>query len=360
LKAIPTCFLQDRLFIFKFLKVKKENKFMPEFRQNRVTKNWVIVATERAKRPHDFLIHEELATLPEFDPKCPFCPGNEEMTPPEIYRIACDDKWSVRVVPNKFSAVVPDVELRREVKFQFFRRVAGYGFHYVIIETPIHNLTIATMSEEQVCEIFKTYLKLYRDLMSNPNINVAIIFRNNGKRAGTSLEHPHSQLIASPIVPTHIRHLLEEATRYYDDHGSCVFCDMISIEEYAGERVVYKDDDFLVIEPFASISPFETWILPRKHNACFGNISEQEACRTAKVVRLVLKQLYDKLNNPDYNYVIHSSPFKDANEEFYHWYIQILPRLTIPAGFELGSGIYITTALPEETAKFLKINQGEN
>ncbi len=332
---------------------------MPEFRQNRATKNWVIVATERAKRPHDFLIKDEAKQLPEFDPNCPFCPGNEHMTPPDVLKVEKDRKWSIRVIPNKFPALSSDVGLKRETKYQFFRKIAGYGFHYVIIESPKHNLTIATMSPKQVCEIFKVYLGLYKEFMLRQELNTVIIFRNNGKMAGTSLEHPHSQLIASPIVPTHIRHLLEEATRYYDDHGSCVFCDMIEIELYSNERVVYKDENFVVIEPFASISPFETWIMPRKHNACFGNITEEDACKIAKVVHLVLKQLYDKLNNPDYNYVIHSSPFKDANEEFYHWYIQILPRLTIPAGFELGSGIYITTALPEETAKFLKINNGE-
>ncbi len=333
---------------------------MPEFRQNRATKNWVIVATERAKRPHDFLVKEESKELPEFDPNCPFCPGNEHMTPPEVYTVEKNGKWSIRVVPNKYSALSPDIKLKRETRLQFFRKITGYGFHYVIIESPKHNLTIATMESDEVCEIFKVYLALYKNFMSHRELNTVIIFRNNGKRAGTSLEHPHSQLIATPIVPTHIRHLLEEATRYYDDHGSCVFCDMIDIELYSGERIVYQDDDFVVIEPFASISPFETWIMPRKHNACFGNITEEEACKIAKVVRLILKQLYDKLNNPDYNYVIHSSPFKDANEEFYHWYIQILPRLTIPAGFELGSGVYITTALPEETAKFLKINNGGN
>ncbi len=332
---------------------------MPEFRQNRATKNWVIVATERAKRPHDFFVKEDVKQLPEFDPDCPFCPGNENMTPPSVLTVEGDGKWNIRVIPNKYPALVPDVELKRETKFQFLRKITGYGFHYVIIESPKHNLTIATMGIDDVCEVFKVYLKLYKDFMSYSGINTVIIFRNNGKRAGTSLEHPHSQLIASPIVPTHIRHLLEEATRYYDDHGSCVFCDMIRIEAYSGERVVYEDDDFIVIEPFASTSPFETWVMPKKHNACFANIDYEDACKTAKVVRLVLKQLYEKLNNPDYNYVIHSSPFKDANEEFYHWYIQILPRLTIPAGFELGSGIYITTALPEETAKFLKINEGK-
>jgi UDPglucose--hexose-1-phosphate uridylyltransferase len=167
------------------------------------------------------------------------------------------------------------------------------------------------------------------------------------------LAHPHSQLIATPIVPSQTRHVLEEAMRYYDDRGSCVYCDMIREECAAGQRVVLETNDFVAFEPFASRMPFETWILPKRHTASFGNISPTEAKRCARILRRVLAALCRHLGNPDYNYVFCTAPFKDKDEVFYHWHVQILPRLSTAAGFELGSGMFITSALPEETAQYL-------
>ena len=338
---------------------------MPELRQSRVTKDWVIVATDRAKRPHEFRLQRSKRELPPHDPACPFCPGNEGNTPPETFAYrdglaaANSSSWRIRVVPNKFRALASSGSFDRQSVNGFYRRMDGVGIHEVVVESPLHNVSIGTMPGSQVEEVFLAYRERYNAIWKDGRFSTVIIFRNHGVAAGTSLEHPHSQLIATPIVPTHIRRLLDEAMRYFDDHGSCVFCDTLAVERRTVERVILETENFFVYAPYASQSPFETCIVPKKHNACFGSASELETRELANVVRLVLKRMNEKLNDPDYNYVIHTAPFKDANEDYYHWSIQILPRLTTQAGFELGSGISITTAVPEESAKFLREENGK-
>jgi len=332
---------------------------MSELRQNRATKNWIIIASERARRPDDFRSPEEPRPVPEHDPSCPFCTGNESMTPPEVMAVrppgsAADGPgWSLRVVPNKFAALEPIGELTRREERDFFRTMDGFGRHEVIIESPVHNQTIGTMTGKRVEQILLAYRERYRSISRDGHFQHVTIFRNNGERAGTSLVHPHSQLIATPIVPSQTRQVLEEAMRYYDDHGSCVYCDMITEEVAAGKRIVLEDDDFVVFEPFASRIPFETWIMPRRHDASFGEISATEARKCARVLRRVLAALHRHLGDPDYNLMICTAPFKDAGEGFYHWHVELLPRLTTTAGFELGSGIFINVTLPEQTARYL-------
>ena len=332
---------------------------MSELRRNRATKEWIIVATERAKRPHQFLVKSHKEKLPSYDPTCPFCPGNEGKTPPEVYALrkkhSFPDQagWRIRVVTNKYPALDPEEKMAK-ISGKFFRTTSGVGKHEVIIETPQHNKSLATLSLKQVEEICLVYLRRYMALEKDRRFKLIIIFRNHGVTAGTSLRHPHSQLIALPLVPASIRHLLEEAMRYYDDHGSCVFCDMMGEELAVKKRIILKNERFVVFHPFASRTPFETWIVPKKHNACFGNISEDEVKSMAWVLKHVLKKIHDKLGDPDFNLIIRTAPIKDALEDYYHWYIQILPRLSTPAGFELGSGVYINSSLPEKTARFIK------
>jgi UDPglucose--hexose-1-phosphate uridylyltransferase len=235
----------------------------------------------------------------------------------------------------------------------FFLKTKGIGYHEVIIHTPWHNKSLAHLPLSQVENLCLTYRQRYLNLQKDKRIKLIIIFENHGATAGTSLVHPHSQLVALPLVPASIRHLLEEAMRYYDDHGCCVFCDMIKEELKAQKRVVAKTEDFLAFHPFASRAPFETWILPMKHNATFGSIKVKDCQKMARILKAVLENLDRSLSDPDYNLIIRTAPVKDREEDYYHWHIQILPRLTTPAGFELGSGIFINTALPEKTAGFL-------
>jgi UDPglucose--hexose-1-phosphate uridylyltransferase len=332
---------------------------MPELRQDPATKQWVIIAHERAKRPHDFIKLVPPSPLPEYKEDCPFCLGNESMTPPETmaYRKGGPPNspgWWVRVVPNKFSALVPDGSLSRREEEGLFRKMDGVGQHEVIIESPQHNQHIALMEDKQVEEILLAYRERYLALREDPRFKLIIIFKNHGRAAGTSLEHPHSQLVATPIVPLNIRHRFEKAASHFDDDGTCVYCDIIREGLRLPTRLIQETDRFVTFHPFASRAPFETWILPKEHQASFGSISMEDAKEFAWVLKTTLFKLYKGLNNPDFNYIIHTAPTKDEHEEYFHWHLQILPRLVTPAGFELGTGIFINTALPEETAAFIR------
>lgn len=331
---------------------------MPELRQDPTTKEWTIIAVERSKRPHDFIKTETLVEKPSYGEDCPFCSGNEHLSPHETlaYRSGGppdSQGWWVRVIPNKFPALSPEGSVERQ-DTGFFRRMDGVGVHEVVIESPVHNHILPLMEDRQVQEILLAYRERYLAVREDPRIKLIIIFKNQGQAAGTSLDHTHSQLVGTSVVPAKIRKKLEEAARYYDDHGRCVYCDSVEEELTVGKRIVMETESFVVLEPFASRSPFETWIVPKKHQASFGLISMEDSKSFAIILKKTLLKLYSKLNNPDYNYVIHTAPIKDEQEDYYHWHLQIIPRLTNPAGFELGSGIYINVSLPEETAQFLR------
>ena len=332
---------------------------MPELRQDPATKQWVIIARERAKRPHDFMRQSPPPPLPAYKAECPFCPGNETMTPPETlaYRkggAANGPGWWVRAVPNKYSALVPSGSLSRREEEGLFRKMDGVGQHEVIIETPEHNLYLPFMEDKQVEEVLLAYRERYLALREDPRFKLIIIFKNHGLAAGTSLEHPHSQLVATPIVPLNIRHRFEKAASHFDDDGTCVYCDILREGLRMGSRMVMETERFAVFHPFASRAPFETWILPKEHQASFGSMSMEDAKEFAKVLKTTLLKLYKGLNDPAYNYIIHTAPIKDEHEDYFHWHLQILPRLVTPAGFELGTGMFINAALPEETAAFIR------
>jgi UDPglucose--hexose-1-phosphate uridylyltransferase len=332
---------------------------MPQLRQDPTTKEWVIISTERARRPHNFKKAAPQSEKPPFKKDCPFCPGNEHMTPPETLAYRKDGQangqgWWVRVVPNKFPALLPEGSLERKEERGFFRMMDGVGAHEVVIGSPIHNQVFSLMNDFHVAEVLLAYRERYLALRQDPRIKLIIIFKNHGPGAGTSLEHTHSQIVATAVVPSNIRKKLDEATRHYDDYGRCVYCDLIEEELNDGKRVVMENEKFVVFHPFASRSPFETWIIPKEHQASFGLISIEDSKLFSKVLKETLFRLHSKLNDPDYNYVIHTAPLKDEEEDYYHWHLQIIPRLTTPAGFEMGSGIYINVSLPEETAQFLR------
>lgn len=327
---------------------------MPQFRQDITTRDWVIIATERAKRPEQFIKKQsEKAAIPEFNPECPFCPGNEHTTPPETFSIKNGDAWKVRVIPNKFAAVSPEGEPKREKK-GIFRAMPGVGIAEVIIESQKHNLTIGQFSDEEVEHILLAYQQRTLVLSRDHRLELITLFRNHGAAAGASLQHPHSQLIGTPVVPLGLRTKIEVAQSYYDDGGSCVFCDLIQEEIAAKERMVMETEHFVVFEPFASRSPFETWVLPKRHHAGFSTVTPEEIKNLAQVLNATLGKIYRGLSDPDYNYMVHSAPVDEAYADFYHWHVQILPRLTTAAGFELGSGMFINVTLPEEAAKFLR------
>ncbi len=329
---------------------------MSELRQDPITKDWVIIATDRARRPHEFRSRERCPEVSSPAKVCPFCPGNEGMTPCEVaaYRSGSKDGpgWWVRVVPNRFPALTPEATDGRSDD-PFFRFMPGVGRHEVIIETPEHNVPFPLLLDHQAEEVVLMYRDRYVALCTDRAIKAVILFKNKGEAAGTSLEHPHAQIVGTPVVPEHIRDKYAVATRYYDDTGRCIYCDLVERERKAKLRTVFESDEFVAFHPFASRSPFETWIAPKQHASSFGRISVESAKRFAFALKAVIGKLYRRLNDPDYNIVFHSAPIGDENTPYFLWHVRIIPRLTTVAGFEIGSGMYISTALPEETAAYL-------
>lgn len=323
-----------------------------QIRLNTATGEWVIYAPTRRKRPQEFC--QQPQQYPTLDHPCPFCDDGNYIEP-VIFELLNLEKtgWQTRVIPNKYPILMPCGNTER-VAQGIYLSMQGYGKHEVIIETPDHHQTPATMTVQEVAGIIETYHQRYLALMADPKTMMAIIFRNHKKEAGASQPHPHSQIIATSFVPRHRRWHEEEAQRYFDRWHRCVYCDMLAFETEEGTRVIEENDSFVAFVPYAAEVPFEVWIMPKQHKADFGNISEQEKADFASIFQSILARLYRKLDNPAYNYVINSSSRYKGEEPQLHWYCQILPRLTTPAGFELGAGISINPSMPETDAAFLR------
>ncbi|MGH9773689.1 MAG: galactose-1-phosphate uridylyltransferase [Candidatus Acidiferrales bacterium] len=329
---------------------------MPELRKDPVTGRWVIISTDRGKRPSDFVRESVVIKGTGF---CPFCPGNESKTPPEILAYGRNGTgrdtsgWSVRVVPNKFPALGIEGDLDREGE-GLFDRMNGVGAHEVIIETPDHKSTLASLPEKSVEEVLWAFRDRVLDLKNDRRFRYILIFKNHGEAAGASLEHTHSQLIALPIVPKRVREEVDSGRRYYELKERCIFCDMIKQELETEKRVILENGDFIALAPYAPRFPFETWILPRPHSSAFEYQQSPVFSSLAKLLRDLLQRLDAVLDHPAYNYVIHTSPVGEEINEHYHWHIEMMPKLTKVAGFEWGTGFYINPTPPEESARFLR------
>ena len=332
---------------------------MPELRKDPIVGRWVIISTDRAKRPTDF-VREAVRIKGGF---CPFCYGNESKTPSEIlaYRPNTNGStpqkdgtgWTVRVVPNKFPALGIEGNLNKQAE-GMFDKMNGVGAHEVIIETPDHNASLASLPPKRIEDILWAFRDRILDLKKDRRFKYILLFKNHGEAAGASLEHSHSQLIALPILPSYVVEELQGAKQYYMYKERCVFCDIIQQETDNGIRVVSENSDFLTLAPYAPRFPFETWILPRRHESAFENSSSQMFENLAKAIKLLLTKAERVLDNPPYNLVVHSSPVQDPTSEYYHWHIEFMPKLTKTAGFEWGTGFYINPTPPEEAAKFLR------
>lgn len=327
---------------------------MSELRQNLITRDWVIIAHERSQRPNQFAKKIESDRLmPPYQADCPFCPGNEHDTAEEICCLGERENWKVRAVFNKYPAVSPEKEPVRKIE-QSYRSIAGFGVHEVIIEHRLHNISPALMAISEIANIFTMYRERYRQLKRDPRIKSIVIFKNHGPKAGTSLEHPHSQIAATPIVPGQLRDRISEAMRYFDETGECLYCRTMKDEISASERIISENKHFVAFIPYAALSPFHLWIFPKRHSSSFEHISDEEIMGMAQILKTVLAKLYYGLNNPDYNYTIRSIPTDQDYADYYHWYLAIVPRVSQAAGFELGTGMFINTSLPEESAEFLR------
>ena len=328
---------------------------MSELRKDPVTGRWVIISTERRKRPADF--HRESVSI-EPDDSCPFCEGHEAMTPRELLAhrngsAPNEPGWSLRVVPNQFPVLRVEGALDRQGE-GLFDKMSGIGAHEVIIETPRHQETLATMGEGAVEQVLWAFRERVQDLRQDRRFRYIIIFKNHGTAAGASLQHGHSQLIALPIVPREVRDEIDGARAHYAAKERCVFCDIVRQETHDGRRVIAENADMVAIAPYAPRFPFETWILPKRHQSAFEDAPRHEYAALGRVLTDILRRLNRALQMPPYNLLIHSAPLHDSAGEYYHWHVEIIPTLTRVAGVEWATGFYLNPTAPEEAAQVLR------
>jgi len=329
---------------------------MPELRRDPITGRWVIIARDRATRPSDFI---RQPVVPHSGKPCPFCPGQERTTPPEVlaYRPAGgapnEGGWTLRVVPNKYPVLRVEGELNRQGE-GLYDKMNGVGAHEVVIETPDHSLTLGELSEKQIEDLLWAFRERILDLRRDTRLRYLIVFKNHGEAAGATLEHPHSQIIALPVVPKRVREEMDGCKRHFDYRERCIFCDIVQQELEDNVRVVLETDHFLAIEPYASRFPFETWIAPKRHRSHYETIEIPEVKNLAWIVRAVLRKIDKVLEKPAYNLMIHSAPVQEGAMAHYHWHIELIPKLTKVAGFEWGTGFYVNPTPPEEAARFLR------
>jgi len=332
---------------------------MPELRYNLLTRDWIIIATDRAKRPEDFA-GKPAPVADASAANCPFCPGREAKTPPEIFAFRDPGTqpntpgWQVRVTRNAFPALAPEGELTKTKTPAGFFKMNGVGAHEVIIETPEHDKVIATMEQAQVDKIFLAYKERFSSLARDPRFQSVILFKNHGRGAGTSLSHPHSQIIALPIVPDVLRNRLNTCREHTAETKCCLYCDLIKMEKSEGERIIEESANFVVFVPFAARMPFEMWVMPKFHNPNFQEITTEQCLELAAIVKKTLEKLYRAVGNPSFNYAIYSAPVKEHDVSYFHWNLKIFPRVAMAAGFEVGSGVMINTVVPEMAAKYLR------
>ncbi len=327
---------------------------MPELRRDPVVGRWVIIAVERAKRPDDF---RAAAVVPK-ERDCPFCEGSERLTPPEIGSLRSsggrnEPGWRIRVVPNKFPALMIEGDLDRRGE-GMYDLMNGVGAHEVIIETPKHVTSITDLAEEHLREVVWTYRERLLDLRRDSRMVYGLIFKNVGERAGASLEHAHSQLIVTPIVPLRVQSEIDRCKQYFEFRGRCLLCDMIKQELQSGVRLVLETQHFVAFEPFAARFPFETHIMPKRHHSHFESLEEAQSGELAGILRATMLKIEKAVNRPPYNYLIHTSPLNSPPLEHYHWHFEIIPRITRVAGFEWGTGFYINPVPPEHAAQYLR------
>jgi UDPglucose--hexose-1-phosphate uridylyltransferase len=327
---------------------------MPELRKDPISGRWVIISSDRGKRPADFQ-DQRTKKRGGF---CPFCAGNERSTPAEVlaYReigAANQSGWRLRVVPNKFPALLIEGDLNKQGE-GIFDKMNGVGAHEVFIESPDHDATLANLPLSAVEEVLWSYRDRMEDLKKDRRFQYALIFKNEGLPAGATLEHTHSQLIALPIVPIQVQEELDGCRRHYDLKERCIYCDIIRQELQTRTRVVNETSLFVALAPYAPRFPFETWILPKRHLSCYSCTKREDFKDLAALLQDTLRRIDRALSYPPYNYVIHTSPFRDEVNEYYHWHIELMPKLTNVAGFEWGTGFYLNPTPPEEAAKFLR------
>lgn len=330
---------------------------MSIYRKNLITNDFVIFAPGRSKRPRDHQEEEtdnleEFETRPAYRESCPFCKGNEHQDDKEEYRLEKDGEWMVRILRNKYASVERDIELTKNVSHMKVE-MSGFGVHDVVIDHPAHNTTLATMTRNEIRLLLQAYLERYRQIADNKYIKYIVIFKNWGATAGGSLQHPHSQIYGLPVIPFETRVRLGEVEKYYEFNHICLMCDLIAQEKKEEERIVYENDHFISWIPYAALSPFHLWIVPKKCGPSFLETSPQELNGLADMFKVVFYKLYHKLRNPDFNYVFQSLTRYDWDQKAFHWYISVIPQVKKRGGIEYAGGLFVNSMMPEDSAREL-------
>jgi len=340
----------------------KKIKFPSELRFDLISKDWVVIATGRARRPETFKREKrKREEVPRAT--CPFCQIGKQETPTLIYSrgkkipFKTGDKipkdWTTIVVPNKFPAFLPSPKLDKRIEGNLYQIMNAVGFHEVVV-TQDHKKHLAQFSLNQVKEMMDVYHERYLELMKEKFVNYVSIFHNHGAEAGASVAHPHSQIITTPLIDTDLRKALLNSKRYFKRHRKCVYCLMNDWERKSRKRIVFENKDFLVICPFASKAAFEVIISPKKHLSYFERATEKEKRHLSEAFKVALNKLYKALNNPAYNFYLHTAPCDGKEYNYYHWHWTILPKTAIWAGFEIGTRMEISTIEPEKAAEYLR------
>lgn len=332
---------------------------MSELRKDPVSKRWVIFSPEREHRPNDYEKKDQECTqhIEEDISNCPFCEGKEKISGDEILayektpgREPNSPGWWIRVLENKYPALKNEPKLGKK-GIGIYDKMNGVGKHEIIVETPKHYKCLSELEDYEIEKVIWAYRDRCLEISEDPNMQHILIFKNYGREAGASLEHSHSQLIATPVIPKKVETELIGAKEYYNFRDRCVFCDIVTQELADEERIIEENDTYIAFVYFAGRFPYETWILPKEHMSSFQNVNKKQIKDLAKIMKNTLERIKKVLGNPHYNFVIHSLPLREKETHYYHWHIEIMPKLTKVAGFEWGTGFYINPALPERAAK---------
>lgn len=337
---------------------------MPELRRDPVVGYWTIISTERSRRPVEYRRMQDAK-----EHECPFCEGRESQTTPEVYAVrkkpgANSKGWDVRVILSKMPVLSQDAELDAYGQ-GLYDLMEGTGRHEVIIESPEHKNDLDDLPQAQIERVVETYIARINEMEKDPRFKYGLLFKNHGLIFGSAqniVRHSRSQLIATPIIPKRVKEEITSAKKYFERHDRCVFCDILRQEIAEGARLVAQNKSFFAFCPFAARNPFEIWILPKKHSADFGKTAPADIPDFAKLMKECLARLRALLNDPPFNFILHTAPYRHGRKEGYwrtiendyHWYLQIMPRLTHDAGFEWGTGIHINPTPPEDAAMLLR------
>ena len=341
----------------------KRAKFPSELRFDLVSKDWVVIATGRARRPETFK-KEKREVMEESKETCPFCHIEIQEEPTLIFvkgkkvdysRVEGGwrpKNWTAIVIPNKFPAVLPGESLNERAEGPY-QLMDGVGFHEVVV-TRDHQKDIPQLKREEVKEVIDAYQERYLEFMNEKFVNYISIFHNHGAKAGASIAHPHSQIMAIPVTDPDIENSLISSRRYWDIHQRCLHCEMLRWDKEDGRRIVFENEHFLALCPFASSMAFQIRIYPKEHLSYFERISEKQKLALSEIFRVTLQKLRKALGDPAYNFYLRTSPCDGKDHSHYHWHFEILPRTGIQAGFEFGAGIEISTIEPEKAAEYLR------